>query len=88
MRTIHQIPRLHFSQMMKKSQIKEKLLKIDNLNDLYEIVKNKDWEEGSYLKSTDLYNLEDLEYWTDSSIYEELRKPVYLNVYNKIIKKK
>ena len=84
---IHQIARNQVSKTMLKRDIREKLQNIQILNDVYVKLKNKvkinqiPNEDGN-LTTTDF------EFWESDDIFERRRKPVYMNVYKEIIKKK
>ena len=84
---IHQIARNQVSKTMLKRDIREKLQNIQILNDVYVKLKNK-------VKINQIPNGDgnltttDLEFWESDDIFERRRKPVYMNVYKEIIKKK
>ena len=72
---------------MLKRDIREKLQNIKMLNNIYDKLKNKGNnnqipnEDGNLTTS-------DFEFWESDDIFERRRKPVYMNVYKEIIKKK
>ena len=84
---IHQIAGNQVSKTMLKRDIREKLQNIQRLNNIYVKLKNKvkinqiPNEDGN-LTTTDF------EFWESDDIFERRRKPVYMNVYKEIIKKK
>ena len=84
---IHQIAENQVSKTMLKRDIREKLQNIQILNNVYVKLKNKvkinqiPNEDGN-LTTTDF------EFWESDDIFERRRKPVYMNVYKEIIKKK
>ena len=84
---IHQIARNQVSKTMLKRDIREKLQNIQILNDVYVKLKNK-------VKINQIPNGDgnltttDFEFWESDDIFERRRKPVYMNVYKEIIKKK
>jgi hypothetical protein len=86
-RDIHQIARNQVSKAMRKRDIREKLKNIRKLNNVYGKLKKKvnnnqiPGEDGG-LTTTDF------EFWESDDIFERRRKPVYMNVYKEVIKKK
>ena len=84
---IHQIARNQVSKTMLKRVIREKLQYFQILNDVYVKLKNK-------VKINQIPNGDgnltttDFEFWESDDIFERRRKPVYMNVYKEIIKKK
>lgn len=86
-RDIHQIARNQVSKTMLKRDIREKLQNIQILNNIYVKLKNK-------VKINQIPNGDggltttDFEFWESDDIFERRRKPVYMNVYKEIIKKK
>lgn len=84
---IHQIARNQVSKTMLKRDIREKLQNIKMLNNVYVKLKNK-------VKINQIPNGDgnltttDFEFWESDDIFERRRKPVYMNVYKEIIKKK
>ena len=84
---IHQIAGNQVSKTMLKRDIREKLQNIQLLNDVYVKLKNK-------VKINQIPNGDgnltttDFEFWESDDIFERRRKPVYMNVYKEIIKKK
>ena len=86
-RDIHQIAGNQVSKTMLKRDIREKLQNIQILNNIYVKLKNK-------VKINQIPNGDggltttDFEFWESDDIFERRRKPVYMNVYKEIIKKK
>ena len=86
-RDIHQIAKNQVSKTMLKRDIRDKLQNIRMLNNIYDKLKNKvnnnqiPDEDGNLTTS-------DFEFWESDDIFERRRKPVYMNVYKEIIKKK
>ena len=86
-RDIHQIARNQVSKTMLKRDIRKKLQNIQILNNVYVKLKNK-------VKINQIPNGDgglttaDFEFWESDDIFERRRKPVYMNVYKEIIKKK
>lgn len=86
-RDIHQIARNQVSETMLKRDIREKLQNIQELNNVYAKLKNKRKknqipdEDGDFTTS-------DFEFWESDDIFERQRKPIYMNVYKEVIKKK
>lgn len=84
---IHQIARNQVSKAMRKRDIRAKLQNIRMLNNVYDKLKKKvndnqiPGEDGN-LTTTDF------EFWESDDIFERKRKPVYMNVYKEVIKKK
>ena len=84
---IHQIAGNQVSKTMLKRDIREKLQNIQMLNNIYVKLKNK-------VKINQIPNGDgnltttDFEFWESDDIFERRRKPVYMNVYKEIIKKK
>ena len=84
---IHQIAGNQVSKTMLKRDIREKLQNIQLLNDVYVKLKNK-------VKINQIPNGDgnltttDFEFWESDDIFERRRKPVYMNVYKEITKKK
>lgn len=86
-REIHQITPNQVSKPMDKESIRNKLKKISHLNSIYNCIKKKcenNTIEARYLE----FSYEDIEYWNSKEIFENFRKPIYLKVYNKLIRKK
>lgn len=86
-RDIHQIARNQISKAMRKRDIRAKLQNIGMLNNIYDklkkkVDKNQIPEEDGNLSTTDF------EFWESDDIFERKRKPVYMNVYKEVIKKK
>lgn len=86
-RDIHQIARNQVSKTMLKRDIREKLQKIQILNNVYVKLKNKVKINQIPNGDGDLTTA-DFEFWESDDIFERRRKPVYMNVYKEIIKKK
>lgn len=86
-RDIHQIARNQVSKTMLKRDIREKLQNIQMLNNIYVKLKNKVKINQIPNKDGDLTTT-DFEFWESDNIFERRRKPVYMNVYKEIIKKK
>lgn len=86
-RDIHQIARNQVSKTMLKRDIREKLQKIQILNNVYVKLKNKVKINQIPNGDGDLTTT-DFEFWESDDIFERRRKPVYMNVYKEIIKKK
>ena len=84
---IHQIARNQVSKTMLKRDIREKLQNIQILNDVYVKLKNKVKINRIPNEDGDLTTT-DFEFWESDDIFERRRKPVYMNVYKEIIKKK
>ena len=84
LRTIHQIPDKVISKPMTKKEIHKKLKKLRILNELYLALTDK---TSLIPEKVDEYTSFDLEYWTNDKIYEQYRKPVYLDIYKTIRKK-
>ena len=84
---IHQIAGNQVNKTMLKRDIREKLQNIQMLNNIYVKLKNK-------VKINQIPNGDgnltttDFEFWESDDIFERRRKPVYMNVYKEIIKKK
>lgn len=86
-RDIHQIAGNQVSKAMRKRDIRAKLQNIRMLNNVYDRLKdkvndNQIPEEDGKLSTTDF------EFWESDDIFERKRKPVYMNVYKEVIKKK
>lgn len=86
-REIHQIPRNQISKVISKKDLRKKIEQIKNLNNIYDRLKKKK-EENTIPKTIKDFNVKDLEYWITDGFFEEYRKPIYMNVYKQIIKKK
>lgn len=86
-RDIHQIARNQVSKTMLKRDIREKLQNIQILNNVYVKLKNKVKINQIPNGDGDLTTT-DFEFWESDDIFERRRKPVYMNVYKEIIKKK
>ena len=86
-RDIHQIARNQVSKTMLKRDIREKLQNIQILNNVYVKLKNKVKINQIPNGDRDLTTA-DFEFWESDDIFERRRKPVYMNVYKEIIKKK
>ena len=84
---IHQIARNQVSKTMLKRDIRKKLQKIKMLNNIYDKLKSKGKKNQIPNEDGDL-TTSDFEFWESDDIFERLRKPVYMNVYKEIIKKK
>lgn len=84
---IHQIARNQVSKTMLKRDIREKLQNIRRLNDVYDELKNKGDNNQIPNEDGDL-TTSDFEFWESDDIFERRRKPVYMNVYKEVIKKK
>ena len=84
---IHQIAENQVSKTMLKRDIREKLQNIQILNDVYVKLKNKVKINQIPNEDGDLTTT-DFEFWESDDIFERRRKPVYMNVYKEIIKKK
>ena len=75
---IHQIPRNQVSTPMKLAEVREKIQKVEDLNDIYQKLRaKKDTIPGKIGE----YNTTDIEYWRDGF---EVRKPIYMKVYKEI----
>ena len=72
---------------MLKRDNREKLQNIQILNDVYVKLKNKVKINQIPNEDGDLTTT-DFEFWESDDIFERRRKPVYMNVYKEIIKKK
>lgn len=84
---IHQIAGDQISKTMRKSDIRAKFQNIKMLNNIYDELKRKISdkqipEEDGNLTTTDF------EFWESDDIFERKRKPIYMNVYKEVIKKK
>lgn len=86
-RDIHQIARNQVSKTMLKRDIREKLQNIKMLNNVYDKLKNKGNNNQIPNEDGDL-TTSDFEFWESDDIFERRRKPVYMNVYKEVIKKK
>lgn len=86
-RDIHQIARNQVSKTMLKRDIREKLQNIQTLNDVYDRLKSKGEKNQIPNKYGDL-TTSDFEFWESDNIFERQRKPIYMNVYKEILKKK
>ena len=86
-REIHQIARNQVSKPMLKRDIREKLQNIGVLNNIYGALKRKVKKNQIPNKDGDL-TTSDFEFWESDDIFERRRKPVYMNVYKEVIKKK
>ena len=86
-RDIHQIAGNQVSKTMLKRDIREKLQNIQILNNIYVKLKNKVKINQIPNGDGDLTTT-DFEFWESDDIFERRRKPVYMNVYKEIIKKK
>ena len=76
---IHQIPQIFtINKSLKINDLREKLNKIERLNELYEALKNTDRFIPNSIKEL---SIEDVEYWNNIEYFEKYRKPVYLNNY-------
>lgn len=84
---IHQIANNQVSKTMLKRDIRKKLQKIRMLNNIYDKLKNKGNNNQIPNGDGDL-TTSDFEFWESDDIFERRRKPVYMNVYKEIIKKK
>ena len=84
---IHQIAENQVSKTMLKRDIREKLQNIQILNNVYVKLKNKVKINQIPNEDGDLTTT-DFEFWESDDIFERRRKPVYMNVYKEIIKKK
>lgn len=84
---IHQIARNQVSKTMLKRDIREKLQNIKMLNNVYDKLKNKGNNNQIPNEDGDL-TTSDFEFWESDDIFERRRKPVYMNVYKEVIKKK
>ena len=84
---IHQIARNQVSKTMLKRDIREKLQNIRMLNNIYDKLKNKVNNNQIPDEDGDL-TTSDFEFWESDDIFERRRKPIYMNVYKEIIKKK
>lgn len=83
----HQIARWQVNKTMLKRDIREKLKNIKVLNDIYDRLNNKVINNKIPNKDGDL-TTSDFEFWESDDIFERRRKPVYMNVYKEVIKKK
>lgn len=86
-RDIHQIARNQVSKAMRKKDIREKLQNIGILNNVYDELKEKVNDNQIPREDGDLTTT-DFEFWESDDIFERRRKPVYMNVYKEVIKKK
>ena len=84
---IHQIAGNQVNKTMLKRDIREKLQNIQILNNIYVKLKNKVKINQIPNEDGDLTTT-DFEFWESDDIFERRRKPVYMNVYKEIIKKK
>lgn len=84
-REIHQIAKNQISKPINKKTLKDTLKKISHLNIIYDKLSKKEKTiRAKYLG----FSKDDIEYWQSKEIFENFRKPVYLEVYNNLIKKK
>lgn len=86
-RDIHQIAKNQVSKPMLKRDIREKLQNIQKLNNVYVKLKSKGGKNQIPDKDGD-FTTSDFEFWESDNIFERRRKPIYMNVYKEIIKKK
>ena len=86
-REVHQIAENQVSKTMLKRDIREKLQKIEMLNNIYDKLKNKSKDNKIPDKDGNL-TTSDFEFWESDDIFERRRKPIYMNVYKEVIKKK
>ncbi len=86
-RDIHQIARNQVSKAMRKRDIRAKLQNIGMLNNVYDKLKKKVNDNQIPGEDGDLTTT-DFEFWESNDIFERKRKPVYMNVYKEVIKKK
>ena len=86
-RDIHQIAKNQVSKTMLKRDIRRKLQNIRMLNNIYDKLKNKVNNNQIPDEDGDL-TTSDFEFWESDDIFERRRKPIYMNVYKEIIKKK
>ena len=86
-RDIHQIARNQVSKPMLKRDIREKLQNIQKLNNVYVKLKSKGGKNQIPDKDGN-FTTSDFEFWESDNIFERRRKPIYMNVYKEIIKKK
>ena len=87
LREIHQITKNQISKNLRKKDIRARLEILVKLNNIYDKRKYKKNKFVIPEKVNDL-SLSDIEYWENDEIYEQYRKPVYMELYNTIIKKK
>lgn len=77
----HQIPINNITRPLKISEVKERIRRVDELNDIYRLL---------HIKHDDIpgsigdYTIRDLEYWRDGF---DIRKPIYINVYKEMHKR-
>ena len=86
-RDIHQIARNQVSKVMRKKDIREKLQQIRMLNNVYDKLKRK-VNADTIPDSVEELSTSDIEFWESDDIFEKHRKPIYMNVYKKVIRKK
>lgn len=86
-RDIHQIAKNQVSKPMRKKDIRTKLRNIEKLNNVYTKLKGKVKNNQIPEKCGNLTTT-DIEFWKSEDIFEYIRKPVYMNVYKEILKKK
>lgn len=85
-REIHQIPRNQINVPLQKKDIRTKLKQIKLLNNIYKKLQEKSNDTiPDRIGNLTTY---DIEYWEPDNLFEIYRKPIYMNVYQKIIKKK
>lgn len=84
---IHQIAKNQVSKAMRKKDIRAKLQNIKMLNNIYDKLKDK-VNNNQIPREDGNLTTTDLEFWESDDIFERKRKPVYMNVYKEVIKKK
>lgn len=84
---IHQIAYNQVNKVMRKRDIREKLQNIKRLNNIYDKLKGRSVNYQIPNIDGDL-TTSDIEFWESDDIFERRRKPIYMNVYKEIIKKK
>lgn len=82
LRIIHQVPHNFVSKPLKISELKERIKEVKELNNIYRALNPKN---ETIPKKIGEYDVCDIEYWESGF---DSRKPVYLEVYNKIKDKK
>ncbi len=82
---LHSIIQTGINCRLQKNQIRTQLTKVQRLNELYEILR---YDYVPIQRKVQDKCVEDIEYWEDNYIYEQFRKPVYIKIYLKTLKRK
>lgn len=83
-RNIHQVPSTGINEWLKGSELQQRLLKVDRLNNVYKVISKAAQRIPSSARGL---SVRDVEYWEDESIFTDFRKPVYMGTFNNKIKK-